>query len=157
MAPIAITPAATWDWQLPDDRADNGAIDPQKTVFVLGALTAEQDAKIEDLGAELIVGDSGVSGGRLNRGTVTLQILRYGLRGWRNFRDPEGNDVAWKSEGGNPPRCAVSCLDYLSSEHRAQIANAITERQRVTPVERDSSEPSSESPGATGKTTEASG
>lgn len=150
MAPIAITPATEWEWQLEEDRAEDGSIDHGKTVFRLGALTAEQEARIEDMGTELIVGESGVTGGKLNRGSVTIEILRYGLRGWRNFNDAEGAPVEWKSEGGKPPRCAPSCLSALSGEHRRQIANAITERQRVTPTERDSSAPSSESPGAKG-------
>lgn len=157
MAPIAITPATSWDWQLPEDRADDGTIDPTQTIFQLGALTVEQEAKIEDMATELVIDTDGVSGGRMRRGTVTLQVLEGGLRGWRNFFDSAGNAVEFRTAGGKPPRCAIACLSALSGEQRRQIANAITERQRVTPLERDSSEPSSESPGAGGKTTEATG
>lgn len=151
--PIAITPATTWDWQLEEDRADDGSIDEANTVWFLGALTAEQEAKIEDLGGELVYNrenpTSGEVVGRMRRGSSTLEILRHGLRGWRNFPDASGVDVKWESAGGNPPRCKTSCMDYISSEHRAQLANAITERQRVTPTEGNSSRPSSDTHGAT--------
>jgi len=149
--PIAITPASTWDWQLEEDRAEDGSIDESKTVFVLGALTAAQEATVEDMGGELVYDSANPTAGevvgRIRRGSSTLQILRFGLRGWRNFSLENGADAKWESEGKN--RCSKQSMDYLSSEHRTQIANAITERQRVTPLEGNSSRPSSASPGAT--------
>lgn len=149
--PIAITPATTWDWQLEEDRAEDGSIDEAKTVFILGALTAAQEAKVEDMGGELVYDQANPTAGevvgRIRRGSSTLEILRYGLRGWRNFYTEEGSDVKW--ENGGSGTCKASCMDYISSEHRVQIANAITERQRVTPLEGNSSRPSSDSPGQT--------
>ena len=139
--PIAITPGK-WDWQLEEDRAKDGSIDPRNTILELRTLTVEQEAEIEDMSAELIMGDDGVEGGKLKRGSATLRILEYGLTGARNFKD----------EHGAPVDCTPGAF---SSEHRRQIANAITERQKVTPVESDLSKPSSDTPGATNSPTAA--
>jgi len=125
--PIAITPETTWEWQLPEDRAEDGSIDPEKTTVTLKALTVQQEAQLEDMAATLIVSEGTATEGKMHTGTVALKTLEYGLFGWKEFFYADGKPVPFRKEN----------FGAWSGEHRKQIANAITERQHVTADEKN--------------------
>ncbi len=61
---------------------------------------------------------------QLKAGTQTLEILRKGLKGWENFKYPNGKDVPW---------------DAIPSGATTQVINAAMDKNldRVPPETRD--------------------
>lgn len=125
--PIALDPRQEFDYVLQCDRAL--PVD-QQTVFVLRGLTVAEEARIEDSLA--VLADGGVS---MRSGEQKLQILRMGLRGWRNFRRADGTEVPFQKVNGHPGHVTDASLDFLAPEWRTELANAITERGKLTPAE----------------------
>lgn len=126
---IAIDPSKTFDYVLLCDRANPPE---EQTVFQLRVLSARELAEIED-GA--IRSDRE---GKLEylSGSQTIRILNYGLRGWRNFRDAAGNEVPFRENNGKP---RGENWDCLLPEWRRELANAITEQNRISETERKNS------------------
>lgn len=143
---IALSPAEEWDYQLRADRKRTPdpdepgkfreSIDETKPVFRLGSLTPQEEAFIENETVALIDGSQ-----RVQIGTIKLETLRRGLRGWRNMRDRDGNEVPFKSNG-SPNRPSEESIGAIPLRLRAELANAITERNTMTGLEQDSPEPS---------------
>ncbi|KKN46986.1 hypothetical protein LCGC14_0667260 [marine sediment metagenome] len=95
----------------------------KKTIFKLKVLTARELAKIQDnVTVNLGSGDVALKGGQ-----KILDILASGIVGWENLKDGEGKDVDFKKEKGN-----YENWDYLSPDHRRELADAITEQNRMT-------------------------
>lgn len=138
--PIAITPDETWDWQLPEDRTKEGMIDPEKTVFKLGALTVAEEAEVEDSLASMVIGEGSQGDVRWNKGTQTMKILRLGLRDIVNlfYKDGAAFKFVTKSGPNGRRRCDTDCLGVLSQLHRTLVSDAIIERQQITGGESDS-------------------
>jgi len=124
--PIAIDPNKSWEYVLLVDRE----LPPeQQTVFELKALSARELATIED---------GSVRSDREGKleylsGTQTIRILELGVRGWRNFKDPAGTDVPFRENNGKPRH---ENWDLLRPEWRRELANAITEQNRLSEEER---------------------
>ena len=129
MCPIAIDPNQTWEYVLECDRD----LPPdQQTAFELKVLTARELAAIQD-GATKGNVDGSLE---FRSGTQTLRILELGVRGWRNFKDAAGTDVPFRENSGKP---RLENWDVLRPEWRRELANAITEQNRVTEEERKNS------------------
>lgn len=127
--PIALDPKQHFDYVLECDRA----LPPeQQTVFKLRGLTVAEEARIEDGLAQLV--DGGVS---MRSGHQKLEILRLGLLGWTGFRSADGTEVAFERTKGHPQHVTDACLDRLAPDWRVELANAITERGKLTPAEKN--------------------
>lgn len=130
---IAIDPTQTWDYVLKDER---GSSEP--TVFVLSVLSVADEAALQDA---MVYVEGGTT--RVNSGTHTVEVLRKGLVGWRNFRFVDGREVPFEVDksatkrGKAPPSNAT--LDYLPPAARKELAEAIIERNTITADERKNS------------------
>lgn len=128
--PVAMSPDHEWDYVLKDERE---TADP--TVFVLGVLSSEVEATIED--ALVKVGaDKTMTAAT---GSQVVKVLRFGLRGWRNFRDGTGAEVPFPTSKAvmdkGRPTITDAGLTMLAPKHRRELADAIVERNTVTEVE----------------------
>lgn len=79
----------------------------KQTVFIVGAMAGWLQAALNDRVASTFKqGDE----------TVIRDILRAGLKGWRNFRDEHGAEVQFKlNRDGQPSDESLSILDMGSS------------------------------------------
>lgn len=128
--PIALDPKATFEYILECDR---GLPEEQRTVFQLRGLTVAEEARIEDS----LMETSGGGSFALRSGSQKVTILRLGLCGWRNFRDAQGQEIAFERVKGNPQHVTDACLDRLAPDWRTELCNAITERGRLTRAEKN--------------------
>lgn len=131
---IAISPSEEWDYQLKADRADDGSIDRAKPVFRIGALTPEDEAIIEDLTVTQIAKAEQAQSTQINFGSVKLETLRRGLRGWSGFTDAEGKEAKFEKRGRF---ASDDSIGHIRLRDRAELVNAITERHKVTELEQD--------------------
>lgn len=127
--PIALDPKATFDYVLEDDRSQP---EGEQTLFTLRGLTVAQEARVADNMIASIPGQEELS---FRSGTHQLTVLRYGLRGWANFKDAGGDDVVFRTENGSPRHVTDACLDRLLPKHRTELVNAVLERGSVDEAE----------------------
>jgi hypothetical protein len=130
--PIALDPRATFDYVLQEDRE---LPEEQQTVFELRSLTVSEEARVADSMIASVPGQDEMS---IKSGSYQLQILRCGLRGWRNFKTTAGTDAQFDVTKGNPRHVTDECLDRLSSANRTELTNAITEHSSVSEEEGNS-------------------
>ena len=124
--PIAVDPNKSWEYVLLVDRE----LPPeQQAVFELKVLTARDQAALQD-GATKGNIDGSLE---FKSGTQTLRILELGVRTWRNFKDAAGADVPYRENNGKP---RPENWDCLRPEWRRELANVITEQNRLTEEER---------------------
>jgi len=124
---IAPDPKATFDYILIEDRDTE-----DQSVFQLRSLTVTEEAQVTD---RLFAQTPGADEMSLRVGTQQLEIVRLGLVGWSNFRDSKGLEVTFKKRraaGLEVPTDAT--LDRIGP-WLTEIANAITERGKVTESE----------------------
>jgi len=127
--PIALDPKATFDFVLEDDRKQKPE---ERTTFTLRGLTVGEEAKVADSMISSIPGAEELS---FRSGTHQLTVLRYGLRGWKNFNDSGGKKVAYEIGKNHPRHVTDDCLDRLLPRHRTELVSAILERGSVTEEE----------------------
>lgn len=127
--PIALDPKATFDYVLEDDR---DLPKKEQTAFTLRGLTVAEEAKVADSMISSIPGQEELS---FRSGTHQLTVLRYGLRGWSNFKDGDGGEVKYESTRGAPRHVSDECLDRLLARHRGELVGAILERGTVSEEE----------------------
>lgn len=118
---IAIDPTKPFKYVLPRERGKPGA-----TTWLLRCLTAGEDAAIQD---EMIDPETGKI--RIRPGTGALNVLRVGLVGAEDLVDDAGNAVAF--------RAGDVFIDRIAPEDRRTLANAITDRSRLTEDDRKNS------------------
>ena len=124
--PIALNPKQTYSYILECDRE----LAPEdQTVFEIRGLTVAEEASVSD---SMILAHSGGDDFTFRAGTHQLTVLRLGLRGWKNFRDSEGNEVPFELTKAHPRNVADSSLDRLAPQHRAELMNAILDRGAVS-------------------------
>jgi len=131
--PIAVDPRQPWDYVLKAER--NKEI---STKFHLRPLTCGELATVED---NLAAFNAESGEARLLSGTQTLKILRMGLVGWSDFYDAEGKPVEFqgtrrKVAGQDVVQPDDITLDRLVPADRREIAEAITEQNRLTDTDR---------------------
>ena len=72
-----------------------------KTIFILGVLDNFVRAKIEDMTTRYSIPQNNSTEGtadiQINYNQRNLQLVRYGLKGWRNFKDAKGVDVIFET------------------------------------------------------------
>jgi len=69
----------------------------------------------------------------LKAGTQTLEILRRGLKGWENFKYPDGEDITWEPipEGGTE-QVVKAAMDTNLNRIPPDIRDEISEEIRGT-------------------------
>ncbi len=121
--PKAIDPDAVFPYVLKDDRElKDGHKD--KTVFQLGTLKARKYAGLQDSAIT-------VTGGKKDRetncksGTVELDVLHEGLKGWSNFNDENGDPIEFETSDSR--NAMDRNLSRLRHKHREELADVITD------------------------------
>jgi len=112
--PVAPT-LGTFEYTCESDRA----LDPeQRTVFQLRTLTwMEREDAVGD-------GQSTLA--------ITRRVLNFALLGWKNFRDSDGSEVAFRRElNGKREILPQEILDRVQG-CGVELANAVLDRTKVT-------------------------
>jgi hypothetical protein len=96
MAITGLTLDETWEYKCADDDGD----DP--TWWILGVIDAVLLAKIEDKLMLFRVGgeqadEDGSTETKLKVNERNIEIVRYGLKGYRNFKDAEGKEIPFRT------------------------------------------------------------
>lgn len=142
---IATRPGQTWDYVLERDRVPAGAtaeeaarIQAQATVWKLAALSLADRAALEDHIGQVDVQSRQF---RTNTGSNTLTVLRVGLKGVENFCGPDAMPVTFQTSrktvlgvGRDVPTDGF--LEHIAPDDRRELADAITEGQRLTTEEK---------------------
>ncbi len=107
------------------------------TQFVLGTLSARMFALLSDRGVTFSQKNDDseevpVMNTELRAGQVAYETVQYGLRGWENFNDSDGNDISFtttKKVFGGVERLITSaeCMDRLGKDLIFELANRIEE------------------------------
>lgn len=120
------------------------ALDPARgtaeaTRFTIGALDAFVSAYVTDRMLTFSDSDSGgIQTAQVKMNEADLEVVRFGLKGWENFQDARGNDVAFRTverilqgkkyvvvESDDLARMAPELVRELAREIRA--INSVTE------------------------------
>ena len=130
MALIAVDVNAVREYSLKCDEGDD------KTVFQIGTLDAPLRAHIEDKGTSYAVNASAPKDApanvSMNMSGRSVEVVRFGLRGWRNFKDSSKKDVAFDRVSqavpgiGNRNVASDVSLRALKMEWIKELAKEIT-------------------------------
>lgn len=136
MALIAVDPSAVREYSL---AGDEGA---EKTVFMLGLLDPALRAHLDDAGMSYSRDESGEPGApaaiHLHRNERANAVVRFGVRGWRSFRDGEGHDIPFVREAVDVPGVGKrqglteECLARLAPEWVRELADAISDTNTIS-------------------------
>lgn len=123
---VAVDPNRTFDYVLKEDRELPAE---QQTVFKLKVLSARELAGLED--SVSVMDKDG--NWQVKVGTKVLEILRLGLKGWKNL---------WRTSEITEPFKGIGdeSLDLLRPEWRRELADAITEQTNLSEGEVKNSE-----------------
>lgn len=100
----------------------------EQSVFLIRVLKATEQAKLEDQMTSVNINTNIMSVGKL---TMELKALMIGLAGWENVKDKDGNEVEFMVDGRG--KAKSENFDYLPQWARTELANAITEGNKITP------------------------
>lgn len=119
MAIVGLNLAETWEFTLPEDKEN-------PTVWILGMLDG---LLMLDLFYDV------------NQIVLTKNLVRYGLRGWRNLIDEKGKEIPYKTKKvfafGEERVCVDDdVLKLIPSVKITKIGNEIGSHQRLTEDER---------------------
>jgi hypothetical protein len=89
-----------------------------QTKFSIKPLSAKQYAAVQD---SMHFTGKGEDATITNSGAYALEVLKYGLTGWSNFKNEDGQEVKFNT------RNIEESLDYLSVSNRYEISAAIME------------------------------
>lgn len=139
--PIPLSRNSSFDYVL---KAERDLPREQQTIFKCKYLTVDEMAEVEDALGSF---DSSTNEMRVKVGSQVVKILRLGLVGWLNFKHPDGTEAQFviATNGKTKGSPTNATLDMLSPADRRELANAITESNRVSETEKGKSESSLES------------
>ena len=109
------------------------------TKFTIGAIDAFVSAYVFDRTLTFSDSDAGgIAMAQVKMSEANLEAVRFGLRGWENFRDDRGNDVPFTTAdrivlGKRYVAVADECLAVLGQDLVRELANAIRRINEVTP------------------------
>jgi hypothetical protein len=122
---IAIDPASTFEYVLRCDRE----LEPEaQTVWTLRGLRHKERAEVEDAIAQ----SDGEGNLSLRVGSQRTRILMAGIVSVSNFQDEKGREIQVPKGG-----CSGVFLDHLDDAWATELANAITNRGRLSAAESD--------------------
>jgi hypothetical protein len=144
MALIAVDVNAVREYSLKADVGDD------KTVFQIGLLDAPLRAHIEDKGLSYSVNATSPRDSpadvKMNLNQRALEVVRFGLRGWKNFKDSQGRDVQFDRVSQAVPglgnRYVVSdvSLRALEMDWIKELAGEISGDNAIDEAEKKKSE-----------------
>jgi hypothetical protein len=116
--PIALNMKQTTDYILRAERDNPGA-----TVFILGPIAGWELMTLLRRSAHFYSSENGVQDP-----TIIRDVLRAGLRGWRNLRDAQGGECLFaRDDRGRPTDPTLDVLDYtVALELMGQIISLNT-------------------------------
>ena len=132
MAITGISLNETEKYISPSDSAQSEA--EGATVFTLGSLDAGIRA---ELGDELFAFETGEKQTiKSNRNKVALKAVRFGLRGFSNYKDSKGNDIPFKTvktivNGKEYQTVSDETLDRMHPAHVAELGTEILKRNSI--------------------------
>lgn len=141
---IAVDTNVVRDYTLERDRGEN------PTVFELGVMDGVLGPYLIDKYSQVsqTKGESQVV--TMKGGSYMLDVVRFGLKGWRNFVDKEGKPVPFKRSQMNIPNIGnrwvvdEQCLRALEAEWITELANEIHGDNTVSEADAKNSKPPSE-------------
>lgn len=122
----AIKPGEEFEVTLP---SESDVKVEERTVFVITSPDVRDFARIQN---ELYdvrgIGKSRKE--RFRTGEHSLEILKLGLRGWKNFMDHDGKEIKWRDSGeGNTPqereRILIENINRIPEANRAELVDLI--------------------------------
>ena len=135
----AITPDQTFEYICETDRDSE-----QPTKWVLGVLDSHLMSYIEDMVTKLEV--SGKKGSDapdpvFRTGTRRWQLVKFGLRGWVNFQDANGQQVAESFDtvamfGKNYKMVNDRVLQLIPSKVLTELAAQLSEQNHLQEVDK---------------------
>lgn len=129
------------------------AKDPSPTVFLTGVLDSALAAYLIDSSGKFIVDNSTTpprADVKVNRSYRDREIVKFGLKGWRNFKQKDGSDASFLQAQVDVPgigkRLALTdaCLNQVKP-WISELARKIEEDNTVTKDDEKNSSPSSNS------------
>lgn len=87
--------------------------------FKLKVMSAREAADIQNKTVSVLTDNTM----RVMSGDIMLGALEKGVKGWENFKFPNGNDVPFRENSGKPRKDA---FDFLPIWLRQELANVIT-------------------------------
>jgi hypothetical protein len=108
------------------------------TKFTIGAIDAFVSAYVLDRTLTFTENDAGgVAIAQVKMGEANLEAVRFGLRGWENFKDDRGNDLPFATAdrivmGRKYVAVTDDCLALLGQELVRELATSIRTINEVT-------------------------
>lgn len=122
---------------------EEASIENGATVFLLGALSVEERAYIIDRTGVVQEFDEQTGQTRLihRAGTRNVEACRFGIRGWSNFPDKDGNDIPFKTinrslNGVDRAVPSPESMGALTVALITEIGTVILERNALTETTR---------------------
>ncbi|MFO1157275.1 MAG: hypothetical protein U1E60_00395 [Reyranellaceae bacterium] len=109
------------------------------TRFTIGAIDAFVSAYVFDRTLTFTETDAGgIATAQVKMSEANLEAVRFGLRGWENFKDQSGNDVPFTTSdrivmGKKYVAVADDCLALLNQDLVRELAAAIRRINEVGP------------------------
>ncbi len=110
-------------------KCDRELPEEKQTVFMLSILKASDAARMEDSLTETSLGGKKENKMRIRSGSKVLDALRGGLKGFRNFRGADGNEIAWRENAGTPHK---DVIDAIPPKIRRELAEFIIEGSELS-------------------------
>ena len=114
-----------------------------KTVFQVGVLDGVLLSAIEDSQTQFGVSNTGDKGSpdiSVNLHGKNVEAVKFGLKGWENFKDKNGNDVLFTTQNYTVPRVGVRAgvsRDSLSRLNKDVIAELATEILKASSFDKE--------------------
>lgn len=103
----------------------------EKTIFLLGQLDSITRAFLDDLYIDISKDANGVDITKDRTNMKLVDIVRFGLKGWKNFKDSKGVDVEFRTEEkiypivGKKIVASDESLNKLQREWKWELAGEI--------------------------------
>jgi hypothetical protein len=120
-------------------------IEEGATVFLIGQLDVFLMGRIYDQASTLTRNDENDEVGlKTNLNLTNIDAVRFGLRGWRNFRDKDGSDLPFatvkrRCNGRDYQVVTDACLKFLGIQLVQELAHEIKTRSEVSQAEEKNS------------------
>lgn len=99
-------------------------------IFTLKGMTGIDSTKLtSEMGYTEVDKDSGNSRYISKAGHQKLKILKEGIVGWENYFDDNGQEIVFRH---NNNVIKPVCIEQIPPNHIIHLANAITERNKLT-------------------------
>lgn len=113
------------------------------TIWLIGALDSRTSGRIRDAATKFTVDPNATADEvttSINTSEVNFQRVQYGLKGFENFKDPDGNDVKFETRvvrKGNVSYTVVSedVMALIPDAIISELADEIIKSNELTPAQ----------------------